>query len=299
MGYNRAMPKLPSKMIGLLAGALVVSVATIVFITFPRKPPDPQAVFWDGVTSTMNQKGLTCSVQETAAAATTKQTISLDLASKNKLRSVLSSTQKSGTSIVLEEVDLPAGVFVRYTSIETTEKNAAGQTPDFSKVLNVWSKNTGATPKSSTLFGRTALGNCIVPLADMSDLQTAQLAAELKKGAVFKSNPNLFREETSGGKPVYVYNVSVQPSPYVNFMKKVGKVYGLKDLDSVDTTGFNYKTAEKLKFFINPRSHQLQKIEYIGKTRSIEFSDYGVVPNIMTPTHTISTQELQQRLQTK
>ncbi len=279
--------------------ALAVLAGVGIYVWQRPTSTDPKTVFEQAVQHGLRETDLTCTVQETTGGSTTKQAISLDLVSRNKLRSVLNSSPTPGTSVELEEIDTPAGIFVRYNTIKTTEKNADGKTPNLSKALNVWGK-AAPDSKGPTLFGRTAFGNCIVPLAHLNHGQADTLMADVKKGTVFKTDfaASASRQQLLDGKTVRVYDVVVQPRPYLEFMKRAAKATGSKDLDSVNVATFDQKSPEKMKFYIDVRSHRLRKIEFTAKRHTITFSEYGTIHEIMTPKSSISSQELQKRLQT-
>ncbi len=243
----------------------------------------------------MADEGVTCTVTETTDSSTTTQKISLDLISKANAH-VTSTIKHQTTSVATEEITTKTGDYVRYTAI-SAPSSASGQKLNLSKVLNVWSKTNTSNIQSVSLFGRTALGNCVVPLVHLNHGQIEKLMSQVQQGKIFQTNYSTVKRQKLADKPVFVYDVTIQPQPYIGFMKQVAASYGLKDLEGVDTAIYAKQAPEKLRFYIDPRSSRLQQIQYTSALHSVSFSDYGRAPRITVPTKTISALELQQRLQ--
>lgn len=275
--------------------ALILLLGAGIVLARGQSKTDPKTLFWNAIEQNLTETGMTCTIQETAGASSTRQAISLDLASKTKLRSIITANTSATTNLEVEEINLPQGIFVRYISVRTTEKNASGQTPDFSKALNVWSKST-PNPQQPSLFGRTTLGNCIVPLAYLSRQQTQKLMTELHKNTIFQTDFEKSTVTELSRRSARVYTVMVQPGPYISFLKQVAVAYGLNDLDNVDGASYNQKPTEKLKFYIDSGTQRLVRIDYTNKQRSITFTGFGEVPDITVPRSSITAEELQKRL---
>ncbi|HEX8182491.1 MAG TPA: hypothetical protein VF575_02705 [Candidatus Saccharimonadales bacterium] len=279
---------------GLLFLIAVVTAGVTLVGSRSRPPSDPSELFYQALQQNLEDKGLTCTITETVGTTTSRQSIALDLASKQQARSTLRAAAPS-RSVELEEIVVPSGNFIRYTNITSTDKNAAGKTPDFQKVLNVWGK-VDTSKQAATLFGQTALGNCIVPLAHLTTKQARDLTAELQKNTVFKTNMSASTVQKTDTTSYRIYQIAVQPRPYIDFMKRVAKAYGLKDLDTVSAASFDTKKAENMKFYVDTSSGRLAKIEYAAKSRSVVFSDYGVVSEVAAPSKYIAANELQKSL---
>jgi hypothetical protein len=285
-----------SKKFSILVTVLFLACLALI-IWHTHSTNDPEKVFMQSIQRNMGDEGVTCEETQTIDNSTTTQKISLDLISKSDAHATTHSTHQS-TTVATEEIVTKSADYVRYTAM-SAPKSTTGKSLDVSKVLNVWTKADKTNSSSGSLFGRTALGNCVVPLAHLNRGQIDKLMVPVRQSKVFQTNYGAVAHQRLAGKAVFVYDVTVPPEPYITFMKQVAASYGLKDLDGVKTSTYAQQAPEKLRFYIDPRSSRLQKIQYTAGQHSIVFSDYGTVPRITVPSKTVSASELQQRLQTQ
>ena len=243
----------------------------------------------------MTEKSVTCSVVETNGATATKLVIHLDLASKSDLHS-FTTIEQNHSQVTTEQIDTSAAAYVRYTSIKSGQPGSVNQTERTSQVLNVWSNDKLASP---SLFSRTALGNCVVPLASLPRGRAEPFMRELRSGKILQVDYSQTKRETIQGKPVVVYEVAVQPQPYVDFVKRVAVAYGLKDFNSVESADYVQKSPEQMKFYINAGTRRLEKIVFNGRERTITFSNYGKISPWSVPVSAVEPQELQKRFEAR
>lgn len=280
------------RLLRVLGIVIVTALLVISYVVWRRQTnPDPTAVYWQALQRTMSTPGITCTSDETNNSITTKQVIELDLSSRATAHAWASVTQV-GTSVMTEEITTHAADYMRYTAIKSPTKL------DLTQVLNVWSTVTGPT-SSKPLYGRTALGGCVFPLADLSNSEVKPLLATLKTGTVFKTTPATALRSTLAAHPTYIYDVSVQPSSYIAFMQQVAKAIGLTDLDNLDVSSYSQAPAVALKVYINPRSSEVQQIVFSSGAHTVRLSNYGRRPQLVVPQSTISSQQLSQRLQSQ
>jgi hypothetical protein len=294
--YNQ--PMLISRRFLKTSIVVVIAVAIVAAGTLiwrQQSKVDPKTLFSRAMQANLTESGVTCTIQETANGSLSRQALSLDLAGKTDARAVITLQQKN-SSVTTEQISTKDGDFVSYKSIQTTQKSPSGAKLNFDKVLNVWGKNAADSKQTTTLFGRTALGNCVVPLAHLGAVPAANLIGDAEKHSIFKTDPTASKPAKLHGVSVQVYDVTIQPRPYLDFMKQVAQSYGLKDLDVVDPSTFDKKSVQKLKFYINRGSSRIEQITYSGVKHTVTFSDYGKTIKIETPKKTIPAADLQQRL---
>ncbi len=288
--YRSGSPKLA---LGLIASLLLLSAAAFGYNQTVRR--SSAEVFVQALQAGLTTEGVSCTIHDEQQGRKSNQTVSLDL--KEQFRSTTITTiEQNGVAVTTEGVNTKAREFIRYTAIKASLEDPAAKAPDFSSVLNVWGQQAVADP-STSLYGQTALGGCIIPLANLSQSESRPYIEALQKGEIFKPNTDRPKDVAVAGKKLKQYDITVQPAPYITFMKRLAKQRGLSDLVEVDTAEYASRPPERLVFLIDPNTEQVAAITYRAKNRRIEFTGYGTRPNISEPPQTIPATELQKRLQ--
>ena len=191
--------------------------------------------------------------------------------------------------------------YIRYTSIQTKQKNKSGNNYSFSKVLGKWAKspvqNVAATGSTSTpLFAQTVLGlggGNLIPIANLTLSQRQFLVRQLHENDIFDTTFNNVQKSAVNGRPAYVYTVSVEPVAYVAFEKQFANDLGLHTLDNIDPNSYQNQQSIQVELSVDIRSHHLVEINYPGSQHQEFYSSYGVPLNMQVPHATISSQTLQ------
>jgi hypothetical protein len=283
-------------MIGYTLIALLVLGSAGAYIWEQNFKKAEPGVFYAALRTALSSEGLTCEIKKQGEQNSSRQIISLDLESKTNARSVTTLAQQKAT-VVTEGIATKTDDYVRYTSINAPGKNAQGKSFNFSPVLNVWGKQPRANLGGMSLYDQAAFGGCIVPMAHFPEKTVDRLISELDDGLVFKTDQNNIRRTRLAGKPVYSYEVTLSGPVYIKFMKKIAKEAGNKSLDDVNEETYAQRSPEKLTFLIHRSTHRLEQIVFSGQKQTVTFSDYGRKPEIIVPEKTISTVELQKRLE--
>lgn len=199
--------------------------------------------------------------------------------------------------ITTESIGTPRNDFVRYTDIKTEQKNAAGSSFDFSRVLTTWGKsgNNPETGESAQLFNQTLLG--VVPIGNLAPDSRKKLVEQIRTDKVYVVDYNNVKRANVGGRPVYTFDVAMQPVAYINMLKSFARALGLTHLDQVDASQYENTPELKFTFEVDVWSAQLKKVVYTDSGRSEDYSAYGARVLIDEPGDTITLEELQTRLQ--
>lgn len=253
------------------------------------------AVFWDALAAGMTMPGITCTIKDGVDVNSSVQIAALDLASKTNLR-LTTTLKQAGSQVTTDSIETKAAEYVRYTQFQTAQKNAAGQSLDFQDILNVWTKQAVQPSAVNRQYDKTAYGGCIVPLADITDSQKNGFMSELRKAQVFQTNFAASTYKSWFNGPTRSYQVTIQPVPYLTFIKKLASSMGSHIYDDVVTADYTSRQPEQLTFVIQANTHRLLSITNNSTKRTMTFSAYGVRPDTTPPTKTISVDELQQRL---
>lgn len=210
--------------------------------------------------------------------------------------SILEQGENSDTTITTESIASPEYDYVRYADIVTTQKNNAGAEFDFSSILGLWGKSDKASPNGSgaQLYNQTVLG--VVPMANLSAVPRNELIKQIKSDGVFKYDSTATKRQITNSRPVYSYEVTVTPQPYVSMLKSFSRTIGLTQLEQIDPAQYANSAPLKFTFEIDVWSGQLTKIIYENSVRTEKFTAYGVHTQITLPTNSIGVDELQSRL---
>ena len=278
--------------LAIIATGLIISV----IVTHQRSDSHKQAedLWYRALSNTLMLKSVTCTADDSQSGGTFHQSVQMNLESKTDLHSSLT-TNENGQKIAIEEIDSSTATYVRYTDIVTNKRTDTGQTPDLSNLIGVWSKTD--TAGQSALFGRTALGNCVVPLVHLSQPQTNQRIAQLRKNTIFQTDTSMSKRSKIGTASVRIYEVTVAPSAYISFMKAVGVDYGSSILATVSTPSYAQRTPQKLSVAVDERSGRIIQIDFLSSKRVLRLSDYDQELRQTVPSDVVSADELQRRFQ--
>lgn len=275
----------------------VVAIVAAVLIFKPEKPVKPEQLFWQGVAMTLQQPGLTCSSTDNSGGTSSLETVSVDLQSKYRARSVTQIKEaSSGLSETVEEIVNGQDQYIRYNRLQAP-KATDGKVYDTSKIVNVWGKSTSPQGQYPSLYGQTVFGYCVLPLADLSSTQADKLIASAQKLHVFSVNFSASKRQMQASQAVQTYAVSIQPVAYVTWSRQVAAAAGISTLDNIDPAQYGKSKAKNVQMSINIASKQISEISFTGTAHRAMLSDYGTRPSFEIPTKTIPASELQSRLQ--
>jgi hypothetical protein len=199
--------------------------------------------------------------------------------------------------ITTESIGTLQNDFVRYLDIKTDQKNSSGSSFDFSNVLSVWGKSgdNKEAGEEAQLFSQTVLG--VVPIANLPLSARQELLRQIQNDKVYTVDYGTVKRAKSNGRPVYTYDVTVEPVAYINMLKTFAHSLGLTQLDQVDSSQYANTPALKFSFEVDVWSAQLTKVTYIESNRTETYSAYGARALVNQPKDTITLEELQTRLQ--
>jgi len=250
----------------------------------------PGSVFWDMIDNNLSTRSITKHVVSDEAGTKSDQYTQISFGAQNFSHNVVTLTQNQGdtsTVIKTESIGTPSVDFSRYNSIETNRKNAAGQLPDFSKIRGIWGKNdTNTQYLSQAMFG-------VVPFANLNPAQRSKILKLMKDTKVYDTAFD--KVTTQNGN--YVYNVSLNPLPYIKLLKELSKVTGITVLADVNPDTYQNAPSVKLMFTVSKYSHQLKDIKYTDEQGLEEsYESHGILSSIQIPGNTIPINELESRV---
>lgn len=250
----------------------------------------PRAVFWGMLENNLSTMAVTGKqVNQNANGLKVTKTSQLYFGAQNLVRIQADTTAiASGTSVKTETIATPAQEFNRYISVKAGAKEGAA-VPDLSSVLNKWADGADG----STAFAQTALRPYGLPFANLPADDRDMLMKQLRDNTIFETDYKVQRS-VENGRPIYTYDVRIQPVAYIAFIKTYARSLGFKELDSVQPSAAQGSPAIETKISVDARSHRLAKIEYPGQGYSETYGDYNIARKITLPKAQITGQRLQE-----
>lgn len=245
-----------------------------------------EKLFYGALERQMSLTGITCVIEQSQKQKLFRQEISLSLADKPQARSI-TTISHSQLSVTTEELILPSGTYIRYTNIQPAAS--------FTNVLNIWSKSKVDEPGRQDTLSATRLGNCVTPIANISNHKAKELIEKAKTSQVFHANYSKSYRQRLDGRLMQVYDVTIEPYPYVVFMKQVAAASDIKALDSEEPASFAERKPARLQYFIDTGSGRIHKISDIVQQRDIYFRGIGKQTDMTAPRNYIFQADLESR----
>lgn len=294
--YQLKHPGRWTAVVGLLA-LLVFSVSGWAWWHVVRS--DPARTFYATLDNSLKTRAVTRTVTQAAAGQSLEQSTGATFAPHHQAHGTTTINQQGEVSATIktETISSPKEDYVRYVTIETSQKSATGQSLDFSKVINVWGKNQASDQAQPVgeLYGESVLG--VVPLGSLAHADRAAVLEIIRDQAVYAFDEQKVVRKLEHGRPVYIYDVTVKPEAYVAMLKRFGKAIGLKQLETVDPSSYRDTEPLHFKLTIDVWSRQLTSVVYEDGERTEHMKDHGVARHVPAPKESISFTELQSRLQ--
>lgn len=268
------------------------------WLWYDRLYSTPERVFWSMIDNTLATRGVTRTITEEGNGGSSEQVIRLSFNGDTRSHGLTTVTQKGSngqnTLAVTETIGTPAADYIRYTQLDAGGNQPNGKKPDFSSVINQWSKaeNKGASNfLDESLYG-------LVPVANLLASERQRLLTDMKARNVYTVDfSNVTRTPDDG--PTYVYSVAIDLQQYLLTLQDSFKVLGLQtSTNATDPSQYAGQSAT-VNFQVDVRSRQLRKVTYATNPRTEKYSSYGVVELSSLPTNTISVADLQQRIQSE
>ena len=294
------------KLVRLITSVRFITIFAIVIVagTFAawqyHNTTNASRVFWGMVDNNLQTTAYTRHTVQSSGSQSVDQVLQTTTEPTQKVFSetVFRQTGVDSATALTENIGTPTNDYVRYTGINTSQKNSAGQSLDFSKVLNIWGntppEETGST--TGQLYNQAALG--IIPTGNVSAAQRKAIIKIMKEQGAYDFTVASTKRSLPFGRPTYTFQVTVNPEAYITALQLFAKDVGLNHLEGINPA--DYKDAQKLSFIvsIDGWTHQMTQTSQGEGAKTEDISGRNlrkVLPK--TPTDTIPVDELQSRLQ--
>lgn len=258
-------------------------------------------VFWDTIDNNLNIFGVTRHIEQDANGAKFNQKLQMSLGAENIARGLTTITQPAEnggtTTVVTETLGTPTSNYARYLDVSVQAADKAAAQPDISSIKNQWSREvliTGAQQNQS-VFAEGLFSS--IPFAYLSQPQRQELVQFMKDNDVYTVDYRGARVVNRAGKQAYEYSVIVNIKGYIETLKKIDEMMGLKQLASVDPAAYDGSEPAQLAVVSSIDGRQLLEVTYTGTTRVEKYSSYGAHLNIDLPRTDLLRSELEKKIQ--
>ncbi len=275
----------------------IIIVSGLFYLWFQKVYSKPEAVFERMLSNSFSTSSVTKHSMSEGEGQSLVQTTRLETSRQPLIHGLVEINQGAGEQKSLvkrETITTATQNFVRLVNVETTQKNSEGKPFDFTPILGVWG-HTAATEGDNSLtqlYGQ----NVAVPYANLSAPNRRLLLEQVSKDAVYEVNYGTVQKINIGGRKAYVYEVSVKPESFINMMKTLGKMVGVKGFENVNATEYKNVPVVKFVFTVDVISGDLIGVDY-GNGQSESYAGSGLRSTTREPKDAISVNELTQRLQ--
>lgn len=201
---------------------------------------------------------------------------------------------EGGSYVKRESLVTEQNSFVRLVDIKTSQVSSTGKPFDFSSILGVWAQSPADASNNSLsqLYGQ----NVAVPYAHLSSANRKMVLEQIERDGVYKIDYSKVKEARFNNRKAYVYQVGVKPVAFINMMKTVGQLEGVKDYADIDANAYKNLPDVNFVLIIDALSGDLVQADY-GNDQVETYSGVGLRHIESDPKSAVSTLELQQRLQ--
>jgi hypothetical protein len=282
----------------VLAAVVLVMVGSFAWWQFIWQ--DPHRVFDDMIASNLQTASVTKTITAGNATQSVDQIVRLQMGSTNAADWFVEATQ-NGASVTTESIGTSTTGYVRYLNIASNKQSAAKNHLNFKSVLNMWAHADGKSDANlTTLYAQSLFDITSAPTPPIGNLPESQrenILSFIQDQKVFVPDYGSVKSETIGGKGVYTYTVMVQLAPYVRMMQAFAHDLGMNNLNTLDPEQYVNLPPIAVTMSVDRMSHQLVKLAYGSSGYIQTYGDWGQITPITLPAHTITTTELQTRLQ--
>ena len=275
----------------------VVLVAAVILVWWFAVWQDPHRVFDDMLSANLQTTSVTRTVTAGNQSQGVDQTVRLEMGS-TQASDWLVLARQNGAVVSTESIGTPMAGYIRYTQIAPATTNKQF---DASHVTDVWARADGKTDANlSALFSQTLFDITSAPtppIGNLPDDQRDNILSYMRNEKVFKPDYGKVKPEQIGGRNVYTYSVSVPLAAYARMLQAFAHDLGMNDLDNLDPEQYASLAPVTVEMSVDRVSHQLVKLSYGTSGYVQTYGDWGLLAPITVPAHTITTSELQARLQ--
>lgn len=257
---------------------------------------NPERTLSDAIANNLSTRSITRSVDQSGPTGGIKQVTYLSFfAPEAKAETDTTLTQgiaSNATSVTTQTIGTTDSDYVRYTDVKGG-KNLQGA-DNLKGLLGTWAKRQQnlSMGQQVSFLNESMFG--VLPFGYFNNDQKSQLVSLINQKKVYKYTDA--KRELINHRPVYVYDMSINPANLVSIMQQYVRLSGSGDPSQLDPSQYQGLGDVKIKLYIDILSRQVVKVEY--STGRIEtYSGQNLYHQVDIPQNTIPVEELQKRIQ--
>ncbi len=256
---------------------------------------DSTNVFWGMINNNLSIASITKNTSQQSGSQTLDQYIQTQFGDQKASRN-LTTFKQNGSTVKTETLGTLNTDYNRYLSIQTNQKTAKGKDINTSSVVGVWAKTDNSGNAAKAQYFKQSVFGGVVPFANLNPDARNQLVELIKSKNVYDISSGSIKSSKENGRSVYVYEVSIKPSAYVEVINELAKYLGLGNT-GLDASQYAGAPAFKAEFSVDKVSRHLVKVSYPSTGQTETYNAHGIEQPIAEPKNAISMQSLQERLQ--
>jgi hypothetical protein len=275
---------------------VVVWLLAALYAWFHVVYQSPERVFQGMLRNNFSTQGYVREAVSTQGNVTSDEATQLLL---GKEPMVLSATtlKQGGDEVNTSTITTSQKNYVRYTKIKTERKDKDGRPLAFDKVIGVWAVGDSQGTGTSQAVSQLMLG--LIPIGNVSAKDKQDLLDKIAKTKAISTDYKNVKKETKDGRSVYTYSVKIKPVPYLQMLKQFGNAAGLGDqVKQLNPDDYKDTPEVTVEVKVDARSRHLVSTNNVGQQGAASelYSGFGIRKGVTLPERTITTDQLQQRL---
>jgi hypothetical protein len=270
------------------------------WLWYSRVYLSPQHVFWSTIDNSLSSRGLTRHVTQSQSGSTLDQYVNLTFNVSPVAHGVTIIKQEQDgkkSSVITESIGTASSDYIRYTTLQPATTRTDGKPYNFSNLQNIWAKGPeGQTGQSSNSFLAEALFGLVL-VGNLGNENRQTLVTQLRDKNVYNVSYDSVKKLHQNGRVIYEYAAKMNIHDFSLIVNRYLSMIGLAEGHKLDPNTYPVDQLSDVTIDIDARAHELTSITYSGGSRKEVYSGYGIVDLTPLPTKTITTDELQQRLQ--
>jgi hypothetical protein len=249
---------------------------------------NPNVVFWGMIGNNLDTSNYVSINYQVQLSGSIIQRTQASYGASNKIASI--ELVNSGTNDHIETLSLgtPTTDYSSYVAIKTNQKGILGKPLNYSKIIDVWGKNSPTT--GGQLFTATTLSPFL--FASPSQRETNTLVSFIKINKVYTIKKST--KTTYHGRPAISYTILINIKQYSKLLNLYAHAVGIKSVGQE----YSYSTNDSVQvnILVDNLSRDLISLSYPGTSSLLTYGSYGIRSNITLPNKSISLNTLKQEI---
>jgi len=291
--FDLTSPKLIRAII--ILGILLLLASLYGWWTYIRN--NPERLFWRAVDNALQTRGVTRQIVSSGEGQPDQflRLHTTPAAGTVGLNKYYQGQDTSVPTLVTETLGTETADYIRVAAMNSTDPSQP--TPDISSIRNIWANATpqGLGDSSGQLYNQFILG--VVPFGNLNIRQRRELIRYMQEQDIYQIDFASVNRGTDQGRPVYIYEVSIDTQKYLVALKKFCEYVGSDQLKDVDPAQYAGSQPLRFQLTIDVLSRQLI-IAQQAQGEVSRYHSYGLItPPLKAPDNPVPLEELQQKLQ--